>query len=68
MRLKTVKYNIDVTLAEVALWYMRRKGIDLTTGNLFTIMHRILIIVQKKNAKRKIIQFTGGQCSFVDNT
>ena len=55
---------MDVTLAEVALWYMRKKKMKMTTGNLFWIMERICKRLDRinKNTKEKIINFTNEHC------
>lgn len=55
---------MDVTLVEVALWYMRKKKMKMTTGNLFWIMERICKRLDRinKNTKEKIINFTNEHC------
>lgn len=55
---------MDVTLAEVALWYMRKKKMKMTTGNLFWIMEKICRRLEQinKNANGKIVSFTKGHC------
>ncbi len=64
MKAKMDKYYIDTTLAEVALWYMRKKKMKMTTGNLFWIMERICKRLDRinKNTKEKIINFTNEHC------
>jgi len=52
----------DTTLAEVALYYMRKKKMKMTTGNLFWIMERILKKLDYINQKGKKINFTAGHC------
>ena len=55
---------MDVTLAEVALWYMRKKKMKMTTGNLFWVMEKICKRLDRinKNTKEKIINFTNEHC------
>jgi len=66
MKAKMDKYYIHTTLAEVALWYMRKKKMKMTTGNLFWIMERICKRLDRinKNTEHKIIKFTNGHCEF----
>lgn len=62
--MKPNKYQLDVTLAEIAYWYMKKNRIELTTGNLFTIMEKILkkVDMKNKNTKDKVIAFVGWGC------
>ena len=58
------KQYLDATLYQAAYWYMRKKRIELTTGNLFWIMNKIQKKIDyiNKNKKDKIINFTDGHC------
>jgi hypothetical protein len=62
--MKTEKVYLDTTLAEVALFYLRKKKLALTTGNLFWTMEKIAkkIDMMNKNTKEKIIKFSDGVC------
>ncbi|MBM3210576.1 hypothetical protein FJZ33_00030 [Candidatus Poribacteria bacterium] len=55
---------LDTTLYEVAYWYMKKKKMDMTTGNLFWIMEKICKRIDRinKNTPDKIIKFTNGYC------
>lgn len=62
------KNYLDITLAELALQYMIKKGIKLTTGNLFWIMERICKKIDRinKNTDKKLINFASGHCEFIE--
>lgn len=45
--------HFDTTLYEVAYWYMVKKHIKMTTGNLFWIMEKILRWSEQKNRFEK---------------
>ena len=55
---------IDISLLEFAYWYLRRKKIKPTTGNLFLVMQKLLHKIDyiNKNTTQKKIEFTGYGC------
>jgi hypothetical protein len=63
-----MKCYFDTTLYEVSYWYMQKKRIELTTGNLFLIMEKILQKIDRinKNTKEKIISFKNNQCELIE--
>jgi len=61
---------LDTTLYEVAYWYMKRKRMDMTTGNLFWIMEKICARLEQvnKNRGKDKIRFIDNICVIPNKT
>ena len=62
------KFHINIALVEVAYWYILKKRIEPTTGNLFGVMAQILKQINyiNQNTKEKRMKYKDFTWEFIE--